>query len=627
VPIRSRAADAMVNLSKSGKVELARTVTWLLRSRDVNVRRIAVEIARRVGDSANLVPSLLRFLRDEDWWVRERVMDALIAISGKRVTEHLVGYLEDESDVVRRFAVGSLRRLQDPRSLGALVRAARNDPDWWIREDAILTIGELGDERAVPYLTKMLRSDAELALPCIMALHHLGSPEACDLVAEAVRSSVPGFETSAVRLAAIRYLMELGNAGHAQALSACENDDDVAVRDAVETARAKWSVSVETNDLALGKLTPLDQMLVKMAEVGADDLIVSSERMPMIKLMGKMRPLMERVFSAKDVEGMLFPILTREHREQMASLAEVDCSHQIKTHDLRFRVNMFKQLTGVGAVFRIVKNAIPNIDELNLPPLVKTFGDLKNGLVLVGGPTGAGKSTTLAALIDHINRSSARHIVSIEDPIEVVHKAQESLINQREVGTHTRDFATALRSTVRQDPDVILVGEMRDLATISFAVTAAETGHLVFGTVHTVSVDTSIDRILNTFPPGQRPQIRSMLSETLRAVLCQHLLRRKDDPTRRVLAVELMLNNAAIANLIRKDKAYQIPAVLTTHRDVGMQSMDQHLVDLVKADLVSYDEAQMRAQDKKQFELLIKGEAGAEAEGAGDRTTATAVGG
>lgn len=608
IEIQNRAADALVELSKNGKVELARTVAWLLRSRDVNVRRVAVDVARRVGDSGTLVPNLLRFLRDEDWWVRERVMDALVAISGKRLTEHLVAYLDDESDIVRRFAVGSLRRLKDPRSLGALVRAARNDSDWWIREDAILTVGDLGDERAIPYLTKLLKNDVDVALPCIQALHKLGAKEGTELVADALRSGMEGLNTSGLRLAAIRYLMDLGDARHAPALVACEDDPDISVRDAIDQARAKWSVSAELQRMSEGQLPPLDKLLVRMATMGADDLILSANRVPMVKHLGKLTPLDDQTLSDEALKQMLYPILTKVHREQMETLSEVDCSHQVRTHDLRFRVNLFRQMTGVGAVFRIVRADIPKFEDLKLPPLVRTFADLKNGLVLVGGPTGSGKSTTLAALIDHINRTSARHIVTVEDPIEVVHTSKESLVNQRETGTHTRNFESALRSTVRQDPDVILVGEMRDLATVSFAVTAAETGHLVFGTVHTVSVDTSIDRILNTFPPGQRPQVRSMLSETLRAVICQHLLPKKGDSSRRMLAVELMLNVPAVANLIRKDKTYQIPAVLTTHREMGMQSMDQHLVELVKTDQVSYEDAYMRAQDKKQFEMLSKGE-------------------
>ena len=259
----------------------------------------------------------------------------------------------------------------------------------------------------------------------------------------------------------------------------------------------------------------------------------------------------------------------------------------------------------MSAVFRTIKGDLPDLDRLGLPEVVKGFGDLRHGLVLVGGPTGSGKSTTLAALIDYINRTSDRHVISLEDPIEVVHKSKQGLVNQREIGTHTQSFVDALRSTLREDPDVILVGEMRDLETIAFAVSAAETGHLVFGTVHTVSADTSVDRILNAFPPGEQPQVRSTLAENLRAVTCQYLIKRQDKAGR-VLAAEVMLNNDAIASLIRNGKTYQIPSVIATSRDVGMQLMDNELMKLYREGKISADDAYIKSNVKKEFEEIVE---------------------
>jgi twitching motility protein PilT len=271
---------------------------------------------------------------------------------------------------------------------------------------------------------------------------------------------------------------------------------------------------------------------------------------------------------------------------------------------LRFRAHVFAQMTGLSAVFRTVKNEVPQLESLGLPAIVPRFAEFKNGLVIIGGPTGSGKSTTLAALIDYINRKEACHIVTLEDPIEVVHACKESLVNQREIGMHTKSFERALRAVLRQDPDVILVGEMRDQATISMAVTAAETGHLVFATVHTVSADTSIDRMINAFPAAQQPQVRSMLAESLRAVVCQNLLRRKSG-NGRVLAAEVMINNDAVSNLIRKGKAFQIPSVIATSKDTGMQSMDAELVRLTQQGVVSAEDAYAKANDKKAFEAAI----------------------
>jgi twitching motility protein PilT len=302
---------------------------------------------------------------------------------------------------------------------------------------------------------------------------------------------------------------------------------------------------------------------------------------------------------------MIVPLLTTEQRDALARLEDIDFSYESKATGQRFRAHVFRQMAGLSVVFRAINGALPELEKLGLPSVVSTFGGYKNGLVLVGGPTGSGKSTTLAALVDHINRTTtSRHIVTLEDPIEVVHQRKGCLVSQREVGTHTRSFHAAMRSVLRQDPDVILVGEMRDLDMVSFAVTAAETGHLVFGTVHTSSAETTVDRLVNVFPPGQQPQVRSMLSESLRAVICQHLIPRKDQAGR-VLVAEVMVNNDAVSNLIRKGKSFQIPAVVATSRDQGMQSMDSELMRHHREGRISAEEAYLRAVDKKAFEAAF----------------------
>ncbi|MEI7894296.1 MAG: PilT/PilU family type 4a pilus ATPase, partial [Myxococcales bacterium] len=600
VEVRTRAADVIAELSTSGRIDVARAILWLLRSRDVNVRRIAVEIARKVGDkSGELAPRMLRQLRDEDWWVRERVMDALSEMAGQTLTKHLLDYLQDPSDVVRRFAVGGLVRLKDPRSLGALVRSAMNDADWWVREQAIEAAASLGDPRAIPYLLEVLALHADAHLACIQAFAKLGAKQAIPKMCEFLSDDDPN-----IRVAALECLGALDDRSVAQAVKECEKDDVFRVRTAAQALLQKWQVQSEVSESTEALSNVLDRMLVALSQAGGDDLVLATDRPPYVKRLGKMTPFSRTAFSDELMKAILFPLLSRVQLHDLDDRKDVDLSYEVKTHKLRFRAHVFHQMTGLGAVFRIVKNQIPTIEELGLPDIVRTFADFKNGLVLVGGPTGSGKSTTLAAMINAINRNTACHIVTIEDPIEVVHGPVKSLINQREVGSHTPSFASALRSTLRQDPDVILVGELRDLTTIAFAVTAAETGHLVFGTVHTVSADTSIDRLINTFPTGQQPQVRSMLAETLRAVVCQHLLR-KANGSGRVLAVEVMLNNDATANLIRKGKTFQIPTVVATSRDTGMQSMDSDLLRLCKAGLISQTDALIQSNDKKAFEVLL----------------------
>lgn len=599
IDVRTRAAEVLAELGTGGKVDVARTIIWLLRSRDTNVRRLAVEVAKKVGDpNGELAPKLLRFLRDEDWWVRERVMDALAEMSGEGLTRHLVAYLKDPSDVVRRFAVGGLVRLKDARAIGAIVNSAMNDTDWWVREQAIVALGELGDKRSIPYLLQVMNTHPTEKLVCIEALSALEAKEAAPKVAECLKDEDPS-----IRLAAIRCLGVLGDRSTAPLLETLGRDASFAVRTAVNELLTRWNLAGEVGSMSSeGSMNALDRLLAAVAQVGADDLLLASGRHPYVKKLGKITQLSKTVLTDEQVRGILFPHLSAVQLTELEQMHDVDFSYEVKARGLRFRGHIFHQMIGISAVFRIVKNEIPDIDKLGLPSIVRTFGSLKNGLVLIGGPTGSGKSTTLAALIDDINRNSSRHIVTIEDPIEVVHSRNKSLINQREVGTHTPSFVSALRSTLRQDPDVLLVGELRDLPTISFAVSAAETGHLVFGTVHTVSADTSVDRLINAFPGGQQQQVRAMLSDTLRAVCCQHLLRTANGKGR-ALAVEVMLNNDAVANMIRKGKTFQIPSVIATSRELGMQSMDSELIRLLRAGVVTYEEGYMKAMDKKAFEM------------------------
>jgi twitching motility protein PilT len=470
-----------------------------------------------------------------------------------------------------------------------------------VREQAIEAIAELKDKRAIPYVLEILQRHPEQRLMCIHALKALEATEAGAHVAPFVVDDDPD-----VRFAAVECLGAIDARDQAQVLGQLEADPVFRVRSAAREVLVRWDMTAElgvqpNEDKSMNLL---DRLLTAVQMQGADDLVLQAARQPYVKKLGKMEPLSKTVLSDEQVRAILFPHLTVPQLEALEVGRDVDFSYEVVSRGLRFRGHVFSQQTGISGVFRIVKNEIPNIENLGLPQIVKSFAGLKNGLVLVGGPTGSGKSTTLAAMIDTINREDALHIVSIEDPIEVVHTRKKSLINQREVGTHTPSFSNALRATLRQDPDVLLVGELRDLQTISFAVTAAETGHLVFGTVHTVSADTTIDRLINAFPAGQQPQVRSMLAETLRAVVCQHLMR-KADGTGRVIAVEVMVNNDAIANMIRKGKAFQIPQVIQSSKDLGMQSMDSELVRLVKAGVVSQEEAYAKANDKKTFETAV----------------------
>jgi twitching motility protein PilT len=330
-----------------------------------------------------------------------------------------------------------------------------------------------------------------------------------------------------------------------------------------------------------------------MVDLGGSDLHITSGALPFVRLHGKMMPLEQfRPLNSQEVQALVFEILTERYKKQFIEKWELDFAYPVEGLG-RFRVNVFMQRKGLGAVFRIIPEKIKTATELNLPKSILDLIDCDKGLILVTGPTGSGKSTTLAALIHELNVTQELHIITIEDPIEFVHQNHKSLVNQREVGSHTKSFANALKSALREDPDVLLVGELRDLETISLALTAAETGHVVFGTLHTNSAAKTIDRIIDVFPEGQQSQIRTMLAESLRGVIAQTLFKRADGQGR-VAAYEIMRCTKAISNLIREGKIHQIPSAIQTGSRYGMILFEKYIEDLVK-------KGQVSAKDAKSF--------------------------
>lgn len=336
-------------------------------------------------------------------------------------------------------------------------------------------------------------------------------------------------------------------------------------------------------------MAKLDELFVLMKKEHASDLHLTSGAPPYLRIHGEMVKLNHRDLTAEETQALIFEILTEKQKRNFIENWELDCSYHIDTVG-RFRCNVFMQRRGIAAVFRIIPENIQTIAELGMPSSLLDLIDVHKGLVLVTGPTGSGKSTTLAALIHHINMTQRAHIVTVEDPIEFVHQNQKSLVNQREVSSHTKSFANALKAALREDPDIILVGEMRDLETISLAMTAAETGHLVFGTLHTNSAPKTVDRIIDVFPEAQQSQIRVMLSESLRGVIAQALLP-KADRQGRVAVLEVLINTPAVANLIREGKTFQIPSSMQTGKAQGMSTFENSVMDLVKSGQVNKNDA------------------------------------
>ena len=345
--------------------------------------------------------------------------------------------------------------------------------------------------------------------------------------------------------------------------------------------------------------------LNRVVNMGGSDLHVTVDATPSIRLHGALAPIPGAVvWDGAKMRKALHSIMTAEQQETFGAVLELDFAYTL-SDDARFRVNIYQQRGNMGAAFRLIPTEIKPLHELGVPDTIERFARLSRGLVLVTGPTGSGKSTTLAAVIDLVNRERADHIVTVEDPIEFMHQNKKSIINQREVGSDTHSFAAALKHVLRQDPDVILIGELRDLETISVALTAAETGHLVFATLHTQSAAQTIDRVIDVFPPHQQGQVRAQLAATLQGVVCQTLVKSADGKGRCV-ATEVMVATPAIGNLIREGKTFQIPSAMQAGREMGMHTMDQHLADLVNAGKITKEVAMEKAQNREDLIHLIR---------------------
>jgi twitching motility protein PilT len=350
-------------------------------------------------------------------------------------------------------------------------------------------------------------------------------------------------------------------------------------------------------------MAKIDAFFKLLNEQGASDLHLAAGQQPALRVRGEIERIKYKRLNSDDLRGMLYEITPEDKIKVFEETGDIDFGYEIPGL-ARYRCNFFMQKNGVAAVFREIPDTIMTCEQLGLPPVISKLASLPRGLVLVTGPTGSGKSTTLAAIVDESNRTRKDHIITIEDPIEFVHQSQSCIVNHREVGLHTKTFSAALRGALREDPDIILVGEMRDLETMSLAIEAASTGHLVFATLHTPSAPKTVDRIIEVFPHDQQAQTRSTLSDGLRAIVAQVLFKRVDIKGRCV-ALEILIATAAVRNLIREGKTHQIPSMIQTGKKYGMVLLDDAIMDLLNKGMISADEAYMKANDKGRFRPLL----------------------
>jgi twitching motility protein PilT len=546
-PLRERGIVAFKSLGDPFLLALAEIADDPTREKSMATFAATLAVSVR---SPRVVPLCIRLLKEQDWWLRHRASEALSEIKDERGLAPLIEMLSDrESDLTAAAALGAWGT---PKALPGLVDAYKKGA-MDLRLEILEAFAKIPDPRVPPLLQNITKVDPD----------------------------------PIVREKAVATLRALQ--GHERVEEAAEGQKHAKV-----------------DFKALPEVTLAD-LLRHARAVEASDVHLAVNAVPHLRIHGEMVPLPIPPLTPEATERMIFPILTEGQRAALIEHRSFDFCYKAGPLG-RYRTNFFFQRKGLDAVFRLIPTEVPTVEELNLPQSTWELTEYSQGLVLVTGPSGCGKTTTLAAFIDRINRSEACHIITVEDPIEYIHRNRESLVNQREVGTHTESFAKALRQSLREDPDVIMVGEMRDLETISLAITAAETGHLVFGTLHTATAAGTIDRVIDAFPAGQQSHVRQMLADSLKAVIAQTLLPRKDGRGR-VAAFEILRNTPNLAGLIREAKGHQIPSAIQTGSSAGMQTMDTAMLKLVTDGAADPRAAYDRAVRKEAFEPYLESEA------------------
>ena len=569
-------------------------------------RHLCVEILLESGPADLVLMEVLLYCRGLIGWLRTRIVETLRTF-GEPIVQPAVALLAHPDEEVRTAALVLAEHLADPRLVEPVARLLK-DGDWWLRITACDTLGRLRDERAVPHLVAALE-DNDARWAAIDALAQIASPAALKPLAAVLRD--PRAE---VRIEVIRAFSRFAEPRLLPLLEAVKDRDpslEVRTRasEVLRDLQTRLDVTVDeaergTSAVPAARLTrPIDKLLAQIRESGASDLHLTVDEPPFVRKagalerMGSVGPL-----AASVTRDAIFSILSDSQRAALEARGELDFCHAIPGVG-RYRVNAFHQRRGWCAAFRVIPNLPPTFADLRLPGRLTELLEYHQGLILISGPAGSGKSTTLAALVNLINETKPDHVITLEDPIEFVHPIKSALVNQREVGTHTPSFARALRAALREDPDVIVVGEMRDTETVRLALTAAETAHLVIGTLHTTSAIATVDRLVKSFPPEEQPQVRMALSESLKYVVSQSLLPRKDGKGR-VAVFEVLKGTSPVGNLIRDNKTYQLPSMMQIGRAAGMQTVDVALLELVEAGLVSPEAAWRRAEKPETFEAL-----------------------
>ena len=583
-----------------------------LASGDAATRTSILKILLGIGDPAGVIKRYIRFSSSLAGFVRDRTLESLREF-GSALVEPVIELLHDSDPDTRSGAMAVAGVFEDVRIVPATIELLR-DADWWIRISAADTLGRLKDPRAVEGLVAVL-GDPDVKWAAVEALGRIADPRALPALGKMLADPSPDVR--------IEVMLALKNFKHPQVLNAvtsiAKSDPDRGVRtQAVEILDEMASLDRTSQDQvdAIRKTAlavsgsqgepKLNTMLIATRNQGASDFHLAVGQPPIVRLSADLLRAQGEPFTSEQTASMLKEVLTEKQWTTLETLHQVDFCYVVPQGG-RYRANVFFDHRGYNAVFRVIPDQPPTIVDLGLPLHLAEISDYHQGLVLICGPSGSGKSTTLAALVNLFNETRKDHVLTMEDPVEFVHPFKNCLVNQREVGTHTDSFARALRAALREDPDVIVIGELRDNESISLALTAAETGHIVLGTLNSTSAPKAIDRILSSFPADEQPQIRASLSESLKYCIAQRLLPGKE-ARKQVAAFEILKGTGNIGTMIRDEKTYQIYSAMQIGRSQGMQTFDEALKDLLRRDQITAETAYMAALKKEDFESMVSAE-------------------
>jgi twitching motility protein PilT len=613
--LQQQLVEVMLKYSEAG-FDVTSQVLPLLSGGDPALRATALRILTQMPDQKRVVREFITYSKDFAGWVRRRALDSMAAF-GDALKEPIIALLQDKDATIRSTAILLAANVSPDAHLEKALIPLLQDPDWWVRINAAECLGRLGGATSVPHLVSLLE-DPDTRWSALEALARLKDRRCLKPVLALLDQ--PEVE---VRTQVIQTLARMAfDEALPRLKEICKTDERLEVRHeaygAIKTIKGEINLSDAENEelkrginylggLDLASQPPLVQLLLRAREQEASDVHLSVGRPPMVRLQGVLQPLDDtEMITDKSAIDLLRPLLTPDEEQQLLRNLSFELCYEIPDQG-RYRGSIFVDRKGLNAVFRLIPNTVPTLTDIGMPTHIAEVASWHQGLVLVVGPASSGKTTTMAAMIDLFNETRQSHIITIEDPIEYVHRFKSCLINQRQIGSDTTGYYRALRGALREDPDIIVLGEMRDSDTIRLALEAAETGHLVLATINGTSAIRAVGRLVNAFPPEQQPQTRMMLADTIKLVIGQSLMPRANADGR-VAVFEILMGSQTVASVVRENKDYMLASLMQTGYAMGMRTFDDALMGLVEDGTISSEHAYLRSKKKERFEPLVSEE-------------------